>query len=133
MGCFVYPSISMELTGKWLQTLCRLHGLRARDLQVKLSLASVQSVYDWFHGRTLPSLENLCALAQLLDCPVEELLIERHGILLSWCREGQKSPCLSYYRMRNKRKSISDRVFEEIPYQFWIQPVFSDLQIKVLP
>lgn len=99
---FHYPSIEMSRTGRFLRAFCRKRGLSARDIQEELELTSVQSVYDWFHGKTLPSLENLCALAQLLEVPAEALLIGRCGIPILWYGriDEQEFIRLKYHRRK---------------------------------
>lgn len=72
-----FPIIDMKYTGIKLKMLCRERGIKVKDIQEFLQLASVQSVYDWYHGRTLPSVDNLLALSRLLSMPMESLLVIR--------------------------------------------------------
>lgn len=76
---FTFPVIDSQVTGEQLKVLCKKHGLTAKRIQECLCLGSPQTVYDWFQGRTLPSLENMVALSELLDCSVEELLVFKQG------------------------------------------------------
>ncbi len=69
------PVIDMENTGRNLRMLCRRKGICVKELQSLLNLGSVQSVYDWYHGRTLPSVDNLLALSMLLGVPMEQILV----------------------------------------------------------
>ncbi|MDO4168207.1 MAG: helix-turn-helix transcriptional regulator, partial [Eubacteriales bacterium] len=49
----------MEKTGSYIKEICKKNGIRAKDIKNRLCMSSVQSVYDWFHGKTLPSVDNL--------------------------------------------------------------------------
>ena len=46
-----------------------------RRIQELLRIGSTQTIYDWYKGRTLPSLDNMVAIGRLLGCSVEELLV----------------------------------------------------------
>lgn len=70
-----YPVIDQEKTGLALKRFCRARGLSVRDIQRYLGLASVQSVYDWFHAKSLPTVDNLLALSKLFEVPMEDLLV----------------------------------------------------------
>ena len=72
-----YLVIDMERTGEHLKSLSHEKNTSVRDIQKYLGLASVQSVYDWFHARTLPSLDHLLALGYLWDVQMENILVTR--------------------------------------------------------
>ena len=46
-----------------------------RDIQKYLHLSFPQSIYRWFKGKILPSVEHLCALSRLLNVHMEEFLV----------------------------------------------------------
>lgn len=71
----IYPRIDMKLTGVNLRFLCRVYDIKVRDVKRYLHLASVQSIYDWFYGKTLPSVDHLIALSYLFRLPIEELIV----------------------------------------------------------
>lgn len=75
MISFQFPVIDKELTGEKLRGEFKKKNISAREVQEFLCLGSTQTVYDWYKGRTLPSLDNMVALSRLLGCQVEELLI----------------------------------------------------------
>ena len=70
-----YPRIDIKLTGVNLKLLCKAYQFKVKDVKRYLNLASVQSVYDWFYGKTLPSVDHLLALSYLFRLPIEELLV----------------------------------------------------------
>ncbi|MDD6628385.1 MAG: transcriptional regulator [Lachnospiraceae bacterium] len=79
-----YPVIDMKKTGQRLKLLGKEHNTSVRDIQEYLGLASVQSIYDWYHARTLPSLDHLLALSYLWCTSMENLLVikeERSSLL----------------------------------------------------
>lgn len=71
-----YPVIDMKLTGRRIKEVCRARGISVKSVQEYMNFSSVQSVYDWFHGKSLPSLDNFYALSRLLGMPMEDLIRE---------------------------------------------------------
>lgn len=71
-----YPIISVEQTGLKIKEACKEAGICARDIREYMNFASTQSVYDWFRGKNLPSLDNFYALARLLGVPMESLIVD---------------------------------------------------------
>lgn len=71
----MYPTIDKKKTGRNLRNLARLRNLSAADLQEALHLGCVQSVYHWFSGISLPTVDNLYVLSDLLGVPVDLLLV----------------------------------------------------------
>lgn len=49
-------------------------GITASDVQGYLNLACVQSVYRWMAGINIPTVDNLYALSQLLQVPIDQLI-----------------------------------------------------------
>ena len=73
----MYPNIDMEKTGKRLETMIRGAGYSVRDIQQYLCLTCPQSIYRWYKGKILPSVEHLCAMSRLLNVHMEDLLVLR--------------------------------------------------------
>lgn len=71
---FNYPEIDMVETGHQIYTLCEKNGLSASLIESLLNISN-QSVYNWFSGKSLPSLDNLLALSTLLNVSMNELLV----------------------------------------------------------
>lgn len=69
-----YPVIDMKRTGMKIKHLCRERGISVRDIKEFMNFSSSQSVYDWFHGKSMPSLDNFYALSRLLHVPMENLI-----------------------------------------------------------
>lgn len=68
-------NIDVERTGRQLKKCCKERGIKPSDIQKALFLHNPQAVYKWFRGEALPSIENLCTVADLLRLPIEALLI----------------------------------------------------------
>lgn len=67
--------IDMQKTGEHLKELCRQHGIAVSDIQKLLYLKCPQSIYRWFKGETLPTVDHLIVLAHRMKLPVEELIV----------------------------------------------------------
>ena len=77
-GCgfvMVYPVIDVEETGRHLKRECERRNVSPKELQEFLGLAALQSIYGWFQGRALPSLDNFYALSRYLGMRMEELVV----------------------------------------------------------
>lgn len=77
-GCgfmLMYPVIDVQGTGRQLKQECDRRHVTAREIQEFLGLAALQSIYSWFQGRALPSLDNFYALSCYLGMRMEELVV----------------------------------------------------------
>ncbi len=72
-------SIDMRRTGIKIQSLARKNGYRVKDIQKYLCLSCPQSVYRWYKGTILPSVDNLLRLSELFHVHMEELLVKEHS------------------------------------------------------
>lgn len=70
----IYPVISVEKTGKRIREICKRQEICAKEIQEYMGFSAAQSVYDWFGGKNLPSVDNLYALSRLLKVPMETLV-----------------------------------------------------------
>lgn len=69
--------IDRKATGERLKRLLQERGMKAADLQRLLGLENHQPVYKWLNGKSLPSLEHLCRIAEVLETSVEDILVYR--------------------------------------------------------
>lgn len=72
--------IDTKRTGHRLKTVCEQKGINVKVIQEKLHIGAFQSVYNWFSGKTLPSLDNLYELCKLLGVSMESLIVEKDSI-----------------------------------------------------
>ncbi len=52
-------------------------GVTPRQLQLIMDFPYVQTIYNWFAGKNMPTLDNLVVLAQLLDVTMDDLIVTR--------------------------------------------------------
>jgi len=69
-----FPTIDKDKTGSRIRMYMNMRRLTVEDVREYLHLGTVQSVYHWMSGISLPSIDNLYALSVLLDVPVDQLL-----------------------------------------------------------
>jgi transcriptional regulator with XRE-family HTH domain len=68
------PVVDLKLTGQNIAVLRKKAGISVRELQDMLGFATPQAIYKWQRGETLPTVENLAALAYILGVAVEDIL-----------------------------------------------------------
>ena len=69
------PVVDLKLTGQNITVLRKRSGISVRELQNILGFATPQAIYKWQRGETLPTVENLAALAFVLGVSVEDILV----------------------------------------------------------
>lgn len=72
---FCFPTIDMAKTGENITALRKAKGLSVRDVQAFFGFETPQAIYKWQHGTALPTVDNLVALAALLEVSVDALLV----------------------------------------------------------
>lgn len=80
--------IDMQKTGHRIKEICHNQGITVRQIQEELNIGSFQSIYSWFHGKTLPSLDNFYALCKLLHVSMDSMIVEQEAcdvIVISVC------------------------------------------------
>lgn len=70
--------IDMQATGQNILRLREAAGLSAKELQKKLMLASVQTIYHWQEGSSVPTIDNLIILAEVLGVPIDRIIVSKH-------------------------------------------------------
>lgn len=69
-----YPVLSMKATGARIKELRKLHHLKVEEIADFMGFESVQAVYKWQRGDSLPSVDNLYALSRLFGTSVDDIL-----------------------------------------------------------
>lgn len=69
--------IDMKKTGRRIKEACDSQGITVKQIQQELNIGSFQSVYSWFHGKTLPSMDNFYALCKLLHVSMDSMIVEK--------------------------------------------------------
>ena len=71
----MYQPIDPIKTGIKLKIMFKTAGYDVKYIQEYLHLSCPQSIYRWFQGKVLPSVEHLCAISKLLNVHMEDLLV----------------------------------------------------------
>ncbi len=71
-----YPVLDIQATGERIRELRIEHDMRVEDISAYMGFESVQAVYKWQSGKSLPTVDNLFALSRLFEVPIEEILVE---------------------------------------------------------
>ena len=72
-----FPVIDLIATGNNIRRLRIERGLTVRDLQSYFGFEEPQAIYKWQRGESLPTVDNLYALGNILDVPMEQILVPR--------------------------------------------------------
>ena len=70
----MFPVINKQETGINLRRIMNWRGLSAKDVQEYLGLGCVQSVYRWIDGINMPTIDNLYALSELFQLPIDSIV-----------------------------------------------------------
>ena len=70
----MFPLIDKRETGINLRRIMDMRGLSAKDVQEYLGLGCVQSVYRWLDGINMPTIDNLYALSELFQLPIDAIV-----------------------------------------------------------
>jgi len=92
-----YPLIDKKKTGLRLKTLLQIKGFAVTDIQEYLSLACPQTVYRWFCGINIPSIDHLYALSHLLQMSLDDLIVGNKKYMASPYHKGFQNRVLIYY------------------------------------
>lgn len=68
-------SLDAILSGHKIHGRILQSGYSIKEIQNMLGLECPQSVYRWLKGRSMPSIDNLYMLSQILDVHMEDLLV----------------------------------------------------------
>ena len=70
----MFPTIDLRETGINLQRIMDKRGITPKTIKEFLNLGSVQTIYNWCNGLNMPTVDNLYALSQLLQVPIDEII-----------------------------------------------------------
>ena len=70
----MFPLIDKKKTGIHLRRIMDERGFTVKDIQQYLELASVQSVYHWLNGLSMPTIDNLYALSELFQLTIDDMI-----------------------------------------------------------
>lgn len=70
----MFPLINKQETGVNLHRIMDMRGITPKDVQEYLGLGCVQSVYRWIDGVNMPTIDNLYALSELFQVPIDAIV-----------------------------------------------------------
>ena len=70
----MFPLINKRETGVNLRRIMDMRGITPKEVQEYLGLGCVQSVYRWTEGISMPTIDNLYALSELLQVPIDAIV-----------------------------------------------------------
>ncbi|MCR5318550.1 MAG: helix-turn-helix domain-containing protein [Treponema sp.] len=74
---YLKPILDLEATGAKIKTLMKQRGITPRQLQVILDFPYVQTIYNWFSAKNMPTIDNLVVLAQILGVTIDDIIVTR--------------------------------------------------------
>lgn len=94
-----YAPMDMKKSGRWMRFVCVVKGITVREICKILGVSCPQSVYAWFNGKTMPSLDNLYGMSWLLDSPIDELVLSTEETIPKGFQErkSRQETRLTYY------------------------------------
>ena len=70
-----FPIINTIATGQNINRLRIEAGMSVKDLQMILGFATPQAIYKWIHGTTLPTIDNMVILAEMLGVTMDDIVV----------------------------------------------------------
>ena len=98
----MFPIIDKKKTGINLRILMDERGFTVKDIQRYLNLGSVQSVYHWLNGISLPTVDNLYALSYLFQISIDDLICGNRRRFLTNAEKAQLRRLRTYYEKFNE-------------------------------
>ena len=74
---FLRPVLDLDATGVKIKTLMKQRGISPRQMQLILNFPYVQTIYNWFAGKNMPTIDNLVVLAQVLGVAMDDIIVTR--------------------------------------------------------
>lgn len=74
---FLRPVLDLDATGAKIKTLMKQRGITPRQMQLILNFPYVQTIYNWFAGKNMPTIDNLVVLAQVLEVAMDDIIVTR--------------------------------------------------------
>ena len=97
-----YPNIDLQQTGQKMKRMMESAGYTPRILQEYLHLSCVQPIYRWYKGLTLPSVDHLFMLSELLGVHMEDFLVKKNVAPIicdieQYCSRTMQKRFMAYY------------------------------------
>ena len=104
----MFPLINKRETGVNLRRIMDMRGVTPKDVQEYLGLSCVQSVYRWTDGVNMPTIDNLYALSELLQVPIDAIVCGNRAPIVSDIiikqLDYRESRLYAYYEKMHKNR-----------------------------
>ncbi len=107
-----FPVIDLAATGENILRLRQARGLTVRDVQAYFGFEEPQAIYKWQRGKSLPTVDNLYALSDLLEVPMNDILVPVEN---SINRVQQAEACCSLFYKHEAGSFRHDRSQSILP------------------
>lgn len=105
----MFPLINKRETGVNLRRIMDMRGITPKEVQEYLGLGCVQSVYRWIDGVNMPTIDNLYALSELLQIPIDAIVRGNRAPLAPDIfvkqLDSQESRLFAYYEKLNEMRA----------------------------
>lgn len=102
----MFPLINKRETGVNLRRIMDMRGVSAKDVQQYLGLGCVQSVYRWLDGINMPTIDNLYALSELLQVPIDTIVCGNRAPIVAYVsknKDSRERRLYAYYEKLNEK------------------------------
>ena len=104
----MFPLINKQETGVNLRRIMDMRGITPKDVQEYLGLGCVQSVYRWTDGVNMPTIDNLYALSELLQVPIDAIVRGNRAsivpnVSIEMMDSRERRLCAYYEKLNEKR------------------------------
>ena len=103
----MFPLINKQETGVNLRRIMDMRGITPKDVQEYLGLGCVQSVYRWTDGINMPTIDNLYALSELLQVPIDAIVCGNRAPIVPDIiikqQDSRESRLCAYYEKLNEK------------------------------
>jgi len=69
------PIIDINATGKNIKKMMIDHGMTVKDMQKVFGFTTGQAIYKWFHGKSLPTIDNMVVIAKMFNVKIDDIII----------------------------------------------------------
>lgn len=107
----MYPIINMKATGTRIRQIMEQRKLTVKDVQKYLNLSSVQSIYHWLKGQSMPTVDNLYALSELFELPVDAIIVGNRKYRMCIPYGSFYDRMRIYYKYFMRLQALEDREF----------------------
>ena len=105
----MFPLINKRETGVNLRRIMDVRGITPKDVQEYLGLGCVQSVYRWIDGVNMPTIDNLYALSELFQVPIDEIVCGNRAPIVPDIvmrqSDSQESILRAYYEKLHEKRA----------------------------